>query len=427
MKYKLIYPKWNKLPGQTTFNLPPHGPIVFAATLPDYVDVKFTDENVEPIDFDDECDIVGISMMLTTQVKRGWEIADEFRRRGKTVMFGGISTMLHAEETLQHADSIFLGESEGRMEAVLDDFRHGKLKKVYNYLSQQPDISLVGPSRRDLYNRDLYNHKGVPMVDLFHASRGCRFSCYPCAVSYLGGRCFRPRPIDKTIADLATIDNNRLFIVDNSLAQNKEWEMQLFKEMIPLKKKWISHTIEDDPKVLDLAAQAGAWYVYQAVYDTSDYIRERVKRYHDYGIGVEGTILLGLDNQTEDDILRLIDFLLEIDLDLAEFTVLAPFPHTKAYDDLLRQGRIFDHDWNHYNAGQVVYHPKHMTAERLQELYDYAWKTFYHDESQESKMFRLFCNVALREMEDGTYRPRDRRLANQSFGRQVERNIKKAK
>lgn len=426
MKYKLIYPKWNKLPGQTTFNLPPHGPIVFAATLPDYVDVKFTDENVEPIDFDDECDMVGISMMLTTQVKRGWEIADEFRRRGKTVMFGGISTMLHAEETLQHADSIFLGESEGRMEAVLDDFRHGRLKKVYNYLSQQPDISLVGPSRRDLYNRDLYNHKGVPMVDLFHASRGCRFSCYPCAVSYLGGRCFRPRPIDKTIADLATIDNNRLFIVDNSLAQNKEWELELFKEMIPLKKKWISHTIEDDPKVLDLAAQAGAWYVYQAVYDTSDYIRERVKRYHDYGIGVEGTILLGLDNQTEDDILRLIDFLLEIDLDLAEFTVLAPFPHTKAYDDLLRQGRIFDHDWNHYNAGQVVYHPKHMTAQRLQELYDYAWKTFYHDESQESKMFRLFCNVALREMEDGTYRPRDRRLANQSFGRQVQRNIKKA-
>ena len=426
LKYKLIYPRWNKLPGQTTFNLPPHGPVVHAATLPEYVDVTFTDENVEEIDFDEECDLVGISMMLTTQVKRGWAIADEYRRRGKKVIFGGISSMLHAEETMLHADSVFLGESEGRMEEVLDDFKHNRLKPVYNYMGRQPDIALVGPARRDLYKRDLYNHKGVPMVDLFHASRGCRFSCYPCAVSYLGGRCFRPRPIDKTIADLATIDNNRLFIVDNSLAQNKEWELELFKEMIPLKKKWISHTIEDDPKVLDLAAQAGAWYVYQAVYDTSDYIRERVKRYHDYGIGVEGTILLGLDNQTEDDILRLIDFLLEIDLDLAEFTVLAPFPHTKAYDDLLRQGRIFDHDWDHYNAGQVVYHPKHMTAQRLQELYNYAWETFYKDESQESKMFRLFCNVALREMQEGTYRPRDRRLANRSFGRVVERNIKKA-
>lgn len=423
MKCKLIYPRWNKLPGQTTFNLPPHGPVVFAASLPDFVEVSFTDENVEELNFDEECDFVAISMMLTTQVKRGWAIATEYRKRGKKVIFGGISTMLHAEETLQYADAVFLGESEGRMEEVINDLRNGTLKKVYNYMGQQPPIESVGPARRDLYKRDLYNHKGVPMVDLFHASRGCRFSCYPCAVSYLGGRCFRPRPIDKVVEDLATIDNNRLFIVDNSLAQNKEWEMELFKELIPFKKKWISHTIEDDPEVLDLAAQAGAWYVYQAVYDTSDYIKERVKRYHDYGIGVEGTILLGLDNQTEDDIKRLIDFLLEIDLDLAEFTVLAPFPHTKAYDDLMRQGRIFDHDWDHFNAGQVVYQPKHMTPEKLQELYDYAWKSFYQDESQEQKMFKLFSKVMMREMEDGTYRPRDRRLINKSFGKDVVRNI----
>ncbi|MBQ3850803.1 MAG: cobalamin-dependent protein [Bacteroidales bacterium] len=422
MKLKLIYPKWKKLPGQTTFNLPPHGPVVFAATLPEEVEVSFTDENVEELDMDEQCDVVAISMMLTTQVKRGWAIADAYRAKGIPVMFGGISTMLHAEETLQHADSIFLGESEGRSAQVIEDLKNGKLKKVYNYMGNQPDIALVGPARRDLYKRELYNHKGVQMVDLFHASRGCRFSCYPCAVSYLGGRCFRPRPIDKTIADLETIDNNRLFIVDNSLAQNKQWEIDLFREMIPLKKKWISHTIEDDPQVLDLAAQAGAWYVYQAVYDTSDYIKERVKRYHDYGIGVEGTILFGLDNQTEDDILRLIDFLLKIDLDLAEFTILAPFPHTKAYDDLMRQGRIFDHDWDHYNAGQVVYQPKNMSPERLQELYEYAWKAFYQDETQEEKMFKLFTNVMLREMEDGTYRPRDRKLANKSFGKVVDRS-----
>ena len=423
MKLKLIYPRWKKLPGQTTFNLPPHGPVVFAASLPDYVDVSFTDENVEEIDWSEDCDMVCISMMLTTQVKRGWAIAEKYRSMGKQVMFGGISTMLHADETLQHADSIFLGESEGRMEQVFDDWRKGKLQKVYNYMGKLPDVSLIKPARRDLYKRELYNHKGVQMVDLVHASRGCRYSCYPCAVSYLGGRCFRPRPIDKAIEEIAGIDNNRLFIVDNSLAQNTQWEMDLFREMIPLKKKFISHTIEDNPKVLDLAAQAGSWYVYQAVYDTSDYIRERVKRYHDYGIGVEGTILLGLDNQTEDDILRLIDFLLNIDLDLAEFTILAPFPHTKAYDDLMRQGRIFDKDWDHYNAGQVVYQPKNMTPERLQELYEYAWKTFYKDESQEEKMFKLFTKVLLREMEDGTYVPRDRKLANRSFGHDVVRNI----
>ena len=419
MRLKLIYPKWDKLKGQTTFNLPPHGPVVFAATLPDYVDVSFTDENVETIDFDEPCDLVAISMMLSTQIKRGWDIAAEFHKKGIKVIFGGISTMLHAEETIEHADSIFLGEAEGRMEEVLEDWRNGCLKKVYNYMRQHPPIESVGPARRDLYKRSLYNHKGVQMVDLFHASRGCRFSCYPCAVSYLGGRVFRPRPIDKVLEDLATIDNNRLFIVDNSLAQNKVWELELFREMIPFRKKWCSHTIEDDPQVLDLAAQAGAWYVYQAIYDTSDYIRERVKRYHDYGIGVEGTILIGLDNQSEDDIKRLIDFLLEINLDLAEFTVMTPFPHTKGYDDLYRQGRIFDFDWNHYNAGQVVFHPKQMSAERLQELYQYAWDTFYHNESQEQKMFHLFSKVVIREMNEGTYRPRNRELINQSFGKKI--------
>jgi radical SAM superfamily enzyme YgiQ (UPF0313 family) len=421
MKLKLIYPKWDKLAGQTTFNLPPHGPVVFASTLPGYVDVSFTDENVETIDFDEPCDLVAISMMLSTQVKRGWEIATEFRKRDKKVIFGGISTMLHAEETVEHADAVFLGEAEGRMDEVLEDWKNNRLKKVYNFMGQHPPIESVGPARRDLYKRNLYNHKGVQMVDLFHASRGCRFSCYPCAVSYLGGRVFRPRPIDKVVEELATIENNRLFVVDNSLAQNEAWEIELFREMIPFRKKWVSHTIEDDPKILDLAAQAGAWYVYQAVYDTSDYIRERVKRYHDYGIGVEGTILIGLDNQSEDDIKRLIDFLLEIDLDLAEFTVMTPFPHTKGYDDLYRQGRIFDFDWNHYNAGQVVFHPKQMSAERLQELYQYAWDTFYHDESQEQKMFHLFSKVVLREMQEGTYRPRNRELIDQSFGKKVIR------
>ncbi|MCL2043174.1 MAG: radical SAM protein [Treponema sp.] len=419
MKLKLIYPRWHKLPGQTVFNLPPHGPVVFAAALPSHVEVTFIDENVQDMCFDDDCDLVAISVMLSAQIQRGWAIADEYRRRGKKVIFGGIATMLHAEETMEHADSVFLGEAETRMEQVIDDWKNDQLQQVYNFMSQHPPVDVVGPARRDLYNRELYSHKGVQMVDLFHASRGCRFSCYPCAVSYLGGRSFRPRPMDKVIEELAGIDNNRLFIVDNSLAQDSQWEMELFREMIPFKKKWISHTIEDDPKVLELAARAGAWYVYQAIYDTSDYIKERVKRYHDYGIGVEGTVLLGLDNQTEDDIKRLIDFLLDIQLDLAEFTVMTPFPHTKAWDDLARQGRIFDRNWDHFNAGQVVFTPKHISAERLQELYDGAWKTFYHNESQEEKMFHLLYSVISREMDDGTYRPRNRALIRRSFGKDL--------
>jgi radical SAM superfamily enzyme YgiQ (UPF0313 family) len=304
------------------------------------------------------------------------------------------------------------------MQQVFSDFRQGKLKRVYDFMEDKPPIETVGAARRDILKKDLYNYRGVQMVHLVHASRGCRFHCYPCAVAYLGGRQFRPRPVDKAVEEMAGIDNNRLFLVDNSLAQDTDWEKDLFREMIPLKKHWCCHPIEDKPEVLDLAAQAGAWYVYQAIFDTSDYIKERIKRYHDYGMGVEGTILLGLDHHTEDYIKRLIDFLLEIELDMAEFTVLTPFPHTKAFDELNQQKRIFSYDWNDYSADKVVFYPKHMSPERLEEMFHHAWDTFYKNESQQIKMFKLLQQVVVKEMADNTYRPRDRRFASKAFGKE---------
>ena len=393
MKFLLIYPTWPKLQHQTEFHLPPHGPVVMAAAIPSWVDVTFIDENVDTIPFTDEWDFVGISTMLTSQLPRAFDVAQKFLAMGKEVLFGGISAMLHAEEVQKHCTSLFLGEVEGRLEEVFNDKRDGALKPLYDYTLQFPPTEQIGPARRSILDYEKYSYKGVKMVDLFHASRGCRFNCFPCCTPFLGGRKFRPRPMDKVAEELATIDNDRLFIVDNSLAQDKKWEIELFKTMAPFKKKWCCHPIEDDDEVLEYAARAGAWYVYQAIFDTSDYIRRRVKRYKSYGIGVEGTIILGTDDHDEDTIKRLVDFLLEIDLDLAEFTVLTPFAHTPIRKKFEEEGRIISNDLGRYNAGEVVYMPKNMRPEKLQELFHYAWETFYHDEPQAYKMYKLYKKI----------------------------------
>ena len=403
MKIKLIYPKWPKLNRQTEFHLPPHGPVCFAAAIPDNVEISFYDENIQDIDFNEEADLVAISTMLTCQIPRAWEIADQYRSKGIPVIFGGIAAMLHYEETLQHADSVFLGEAEGRFDTVINDFKSKKLKKIYNYFHDFPDMRLVGPARRNILKRDLYNYRGVQMVDLVHASRGCRFNCFPCCTPFLGGRKFRPRDIDSVVRELESIDNNRLFFVDNSMAQDNEWEKKLFKALIPLKKKWISHPIKDDDEILDLAAKAGCWYVYQAVFDTSDYIRRRIQRLKERGIGIEGTIILGMDNHDEDYIKRLVDFLLEVKLDLAEFTILTPFPHTPIRATLENEKRILHNDWIRYTGGEVVFQPAKMSPDKLQEMYYYAWDTFYSDCSQEIKMAKLFLKVIEKEKADGTY------------------------
>jgi len=403
MKMTLVYPSWRKLDRQTEFHLPPHGPVVFAATVPPEVSLTFVDENLQEIDFAAPCDLVGISVMLTCQLPRAFEIARRYRERGVPVLFGGIATMLHAGEVAAHADSVFLGEAEGRFAGVLDDFSEGRLKKTYDFMNSPPDMALIGTARREILSHDLYNYRGVQMLDLIHASRGCRFNCYPCCSAFLGGKTFRPRPIDRVIEEMEKIPNNRLFIVDNSLAQDRQWLIDLFTAMAPLKKKWVSHPILDDDRILKLAADAGAWYVYQAVFDTSDLIRNRIRRLKDHGIAVEGTILLGTDEQDEDSIRRLVDFLLEVGLDVAEFTIMTPFPESPLRTRIAAENRLLSSDWGEYTADRVVFRPRRMSPEKLQEMYHYAWDTFYAGGGHQIKMAELFAKVVRREMEDGIY------------------------
>ena len=416
MNLTLIYPKWPKLERQTEFHLPPHGPVFFAAEISEDIDVTFIDETFQDLDYSRSVDLVALSVMLTCQVPRAIEIADRYRAMNIPVIFGGIATMLHSEELIDHSDSVFLGEVEGRFGSVIEDFKNNRLKKVYDYMNNVPDIGLVGTARRDLLNHDYYTYRGVKMLDLVHASRGCKFNCFPCCVGYLGGRIMRPRPVDKVIEEMNSIHNNRLFIVDNSLAQNREWLKELFTAMIPLKKTWVSHPIMDDDEILKLARDAGCWYVYQAIVNTSDGIRDRIRRLKDNGIGIEGTILLGTDDQDEDDIKRLVDFLMEEELDMAEFTILTPFPHTPIRDKYEKEGRIFSNNWLDYTCDKVVFRPKKMSPDTLYKMYHYAWDTFYYNSSPRLKMSFLFKQAVMTEMEKGTYHrynPRKRR----SFGR----------
>jgi radical SAM superfamily enzyme YgiQ (UPF0313 family) len=219
------------------------------------------------------------------------------------------------------------------------------------------------------------------------------------------------------VQEMASIPNNRFFIVDNSLAQDGKWEKELFRAIAPLKKKWVSHPILDDDEVLKLAADAGCWYVYQAVAGTTEGIKRRIKRLHDFGIGVEGTILLGLDDQTEDDVKRLVDFLLEQKLDMAEFTVLVPFPHTPVRAQLEREGRILHNDWVRYTGSEVVYRPAKMSPDTLEKMYHYAWSEFYREADPSTRMARLFLNVLHKELKDGIDPERGRAHNRLRWGR----------
>jgi radical SAM superfamily enzyme YgiQ (UPF0313 family) len=102
---------------------------------------------------------------------------------------------------------------------------------------------------------------------------------------------------------------------------------------------------------------------------------------------------------------------------MAEFTILTPFPHSPIREQYEREGRILNNNWLNYTADKVVFQPKHMTPEKLQELYYYAWDTFYGENGgYQIKMGELFRKVIRREIEDNTYR-RYHAKKGRSFGK----------
>ena len=101
-----------------------------AASTPAYVDTRIIDEDVEPVDFNTDADLIGISFM-TYNSPRAYEIADQFRAQGKTVFFGGYHPSFMKEEAIRHADSICLGEAELNIPRMIEDYRSDNLEQFY--------------------------------------------------------------------------------------------------------------------------------------------------------------------------------------------------------------------------------------------------------------------------------------------------------
>lgn len=416
MRIKLVYPSWQRIQYQTHYVLPPLGITVVAACTPPGHDVTISDENVAPVDFDEPVDLVGISTMLVSQAPRAFAIADEFRKRGVPVVLGGLTPTCLPEEAAKHADAVVLGEAEGIWPQVIEDARKKSLKKLYKRQGFV-DAAEIPVPRRDLLDPAAYTYRGLRMMDLVETSRGCRFGCFPCQVPYVSGKQHRMRDVSAVVDEIAALDCDRVFIVDNAMEQNEEHERRLFKELKRANKSWVSHPISVVPDILELAADSGCWYVYHQIHRDSDFIRERIKLLHDFGIAVEGTILVGLDTHGPDVFKRMVDFLLENDLDLAEFTIMTPFPGTPLFDEMKKQGRLLHEDWGRYNAENVVFRPARMTPKQLEDGYNYLWEAFYKDETQPQKMFRLYRRLAQRrDWRPAIGAPEARVIPNQHAG-----------
>ncbi|HEC82080.1 MAG TPA: B12-binding domain-containing radical SAM protein [Thermoplasmatales archaeon] len=335
--------------------------------------VTIVDERYEDIDFEKQYDLVGISCMTYNSI-RGYEVADEFRKKGVPVVFGGYHASLLPEEAKQHADSVVIGEAEETWPRLLKDLEEGNLKPFYRAEKLVPP-ELIPPARHDI---------GVyTVMEAIQASRGCPVGCEFCAMQKVEGPVFRGRPVENVINEMKTIKSKTIFFADASLTISPPYTKSLFKEMVSLNKRFHCfgniNVLAKDDELLTLAKEAGVerWYVgiesiTQENIDLSGKKTNKVENYitavrkvQDHGMEITGFFMFGFDNDTPDIFDKTLEFMLNLDLDGISFSVLTPYPGTRLAERLEKEGRILSKDWSKYAEGYVNFQPKKMTVDEL--------------------------------------------------------------
>lgn len=387
-KLLLISPLATKslMGGDFYFRLPSLGPLKVAALTPPEWDVKIVNEKVEPLDLDEDADLVGITAM-TPAINRAYEIADSFRERGIKVAMGGMHVSKLQEEALQHSDCVIVGEAEGLWNMVLEDLKMGVLKRVYKHVNGYPSLE-----RLPIPDWDLYRGKRYLPVHFIETTRGCPHDCEFCSVTDSFGGRFRTRSVDeveKEIQGLKPFEGifalkNVVFFVDDNIIGYRKHAKELLTRIMPYNLKWLgqaSVNIGKDEEILKICRESGCIGLLigfetlspenllkmgKAFNRPQQYI-DIIKKLHDYGIGVDGAFVFGFDNDDEEVFDRTLEFVIKAKLDACYFSILTPFPGTRLYSQLLKEGRIIDYDWSNYNTNNVVFMPRLMKPETLLE------------------------------------------------------------
>lgn len=377
---------WRKR--RAAFTMPPMALPVLAAITPPGVEIQLIDEAVEDVDLNLEADLVGLSSMTAT-VTRAYALADHFRARGIPVVMGGIHPSTLPQEGLQHCDAVAIGEAESLWAQILKDAAQGALEKIYKNSAAVSLDNLPSP-RWDLLRRRRYF---IPQT--VQVSRGCPISCSFCSVSSFSGRVQRFRPLPHVLAEIEALSRKLFIFVDDNIAGDPARAKELFAAMIPLKKHWVgqsSLSIAEDSELLELAARSGCIGLLIGFESISPAVlrsvgkqinlrrkyKEAVSKIHARSIHIQGSFILGFDGDTPDAIRDTVQFVKENRITGVNYCHLTPFPGTKLYADLEKEGRLLHRDWARYDRQNIVFRPQNFTPEELQNYIFWAYRQTYN-------------------------------------------------
>jgi radical SAM superfamily enzyme YgiQ (UPF0313 family) len=321
MRLTLVFPSVGRkehTPYVRAWQMEPLSMAVLAGNTPANVDVRFYDDRIEPIPYDEPTDLVAMSVETFTAL-RAYRIARQFRARGVPVVMGGYHVTLAPEEAAQEADAIVLGDAEPIWQRLLDDARNRRLEPIYDGRGARV-LSGIRP------RRELFAGKRYQNVTLVEFARGCNFKCDFCSITALHGANQNHRPAAEVANEMVATGSRRFFIVDDNIVSQPHQVRDLCRALIPLRVGWVGQAsihIARDDELLELMVASGcrgvligmesldaanlrdmgkSWNVSHATY------AESLATFRRHGLAVYGTFIFGYDNDDTRLIKRSVEF-----------------------------------------------------------------------------------------------------------------------
>jgi len=361
--------------------------------------------------------LVGVQ---SNQFPRAVDIARPLRAAGVPVVIGGfhisgcLSMLTEMQPDIQEAldlgISLFAGEAEEQLDALLRDAANGTLQPIYNYLSDLPSIQSAPVPF--LLRKHVMRTAGN--YSTFDAGRGCPYQCSFCTIINVQGRKSRrrsPDDVERIIRQNWAEGIHRFFITDDNLARNKDWE-PILDRIIHLRAEHgisVNLMIQVDtlchkiPNFIEKCAKAGVKRVFIGMEsvnpDTLMAAKKRQNKITEYrklllawkavGAVTYAGYILGFPNDTPESIRRDIAIVQrELPIDMMEFFCLTPLPGSEDHQILHRKGVAMDPDMNKYDTEHVVTAHPSMTKAQWEEIYRAAWDIYYTPEHLERIMRR---------------------------------------
>ena len=387
--------------------LPRLGLLALEAVTPPEWGVRILDERVDDIEAEPiDSPLVGITAM-TCMAPRAFTLARRLKAQGKTVVMGGFFPTLTPELALAEGciDSIVIGRGERTWPQLLEDFRLGRMQKVYRDTRIHTDFRL--PRVNHTLTGPAQGYNG--WLTQVQTSLGCKFHCRFCAVPQFYNRRFALRNIDDVVDEVVAAPGRYIFFVDDNLLNYPDYLARLCARLGTTGKKWsaqLSMDIRNHRQLLTTMRRAGCFWIHvgietldPATLAAQEKTQNRVRHYlatlrmiRDAGLSVSAGMVFGFPTESAAVFDHTADFLHRADLDAVSFHYYTPFPGSPDHAALAAADQLVTRDLACYDTYHAVVRTPNFSPEVLTDRVESLQREVYRPRQVLGRTLRTVRN-----------------------------------